>query len=388
VIGGVCSALLALHVVGAQPPARAGGDSVRTSTPRDSARASTAAPRDSTQTAATADSTRRRGVSVLPALGYAPETGVVVGAAVFTLRRNPRDSSVRPSSFNAVATRSVRAQSVVRVASEVWAHQNRGRAFGFAQYARVPFTFFGIGRGSGAVEEDFTPETVTLYAEAQRRFGRGWYVGGGTEFARLTLPRVEAGGALAADTILGSRGSRVLSMLALVSYDTREDVFQPRRGQFVQFTLLGAPRALGSEFGHGRITVDARGYRAVTRRAVVAWQAFADHVDGDVPFDRLATIGGSAIARGYLAGRFRDREAVALQGEWRQAIRGRLGVVLFGGAAQVGAGTGDVFRATPLPFGGGGVRWRLQPNERLAVRIDYGFTRDSRGFYLAVGEAF
>jgi hypothetical protein len=113
-----------------------------------------------------------------------------------------------------------------------------------------------------------------------------------------------------------------------------------------------------------------------------------DHASGTVPFDRLPTIGGPAVGRGYFTGRFRDREAVALQGELRQAIRQRAGLVLFAGVAQVGAGLGEVFTAVPRPFAGAGVRWRLTRSERLAVRVDYGVTRVSRGVYLAVGEAF
>ncbi|MCU0633427.1 MAG: outer membrane protein assembly factor [Gemmatimonadaceae bacterium] len=308
--------------------------------------------------------------------------------AAFTIRRDTTDRVRRPSTFNALATRSLRAQSVVRVAGERWTRRNASRAFGFAQYARVPFTFFGIGRGNDAVEEDFTPETVTLYGEAQRRLGRHWYLGGGLEWAHLRLSAVEAGGVLAADTVLGSRGGRVVSALGLASFDSRDDLFTPYRGGFVQFTAVAAPRAIGGQFGHARVTIDVRSYRAVTRRGVLAGQVVLDQVAGDVPFDRLATIGGANVARGYLFGRFRDRASMAAQGEWRQQIRERIGFVVFGGVAQVGAGTADVLSVTPRPFAGVGARWRLQRQERLNVRVDVGVTRTSRGVYLAVGEAF
>ena len=77
---------------------------------------------------------------------------------------------------------------------------------------------------------------------------------------------------------------------------------------------------LGASHPFGRIDVDWRGFRELKGTHVLAANASLVGVDGTVPFDRYAIVGGSRIMRGYPAGRFRDKWVGAVQGK-AKAIR-------------------------------------------------------------------
>ena len=90
--------------------------------------------------------------------------------------------------------------------------------------------------------------------------------------------------------------------------------------------------------------------------------------------------------RGYYEARYRDRNIIEAQLEFRQHIKGRSGVVAWVGFANVFRDTHTwQFRQT-LPNGGFGYRWRFKPG--VNVRLDLGFTRKGPGFIFSINEAF
>jgi hypothetical protein len=63
----------------------------------------------------------------------------------------------------------------------------------------------------------------------------------------------------------------------------------------------------------------------------------------DVPFYDLCLFGFSNDLRGYTAGEFQNRRMFAMQAELRQTLKGRFGMVVFGGVGGVArAGTNFV----------------------------------------------
>ncbi len=93
--------------------------------------------------------------------------------------------------------------------------------------------------------------------------------------------------------------------------------------------------------------------------------------------------------RGFYEGRFRDRQAISLQAEYRQQLLSRLGFVLFGSAGRVGNEISDLGVAGLKYGGGAGLRLMLNRKERLNIRIDYARgSNQSSGLYFAIGEAF
>jgi hypothetical protein len=93
--------------------------------------------------------------------------------------------------------------------------------------------------------------------------------------------------------------------------------------------------------------------------------------------------------RGYYLGRYRDKNMIAIQAEyrWLPAIW-RFGIVGF-------AGFGDVAdKISRFDFGGFeysygfGLRFLLNPEQKINLRLDFGFGKGTSGIYFTAGEAF
>lgn len=92
--------------------------------------------------------------------------------------------------------------------------------------------------------------------------------------------------------------------------------------------------------------------------------------------------------RGYPEGRYRDDIAVQGQLEYRFPIVWRFGGVVFGAAGQVASSIAEI-DLSGLPLAGGiGLRFAVNPEENINIRIDLAFTREGPGFYVNLREAF
>jgi hypothetical protein len=92
--------------------------------------------------------------------------------------------------------------------------------------------------------------------------------------------------------------------------------------------------------------------------------------------------------RGYYEGRYQDQDMIVLQGEYRLPLWRRFGLVGFAGIADVACKT-SAFHARDFKSSAGfGIRYLLQPEEKLNLRFDYGFGKDTSGFYVNFTEAF
>ena len=67
-----------------------------------------------------------------------------------------------------------------------------------------------------------------------------------------------------------------------------------------------------------------------------------DKSDQEIPFFMLPTLGGSSTLRGYTSLRFRDRNSLLLQGEWRIMASRFLDSAVFYDAGKVTARRSDL----------------------------------------------
>lgn len=107
---------------------------------------------------------------------------------------------------------------------------------------------------------------------------------------------------------------------------------------------------------------------------------------GDVPWTMMAQVGVLGRMRGYYEGRYRDRNIMEGQVELRQHIKGRNGIALWVGLANVFPDFKHVYYDEILPNYGVGYRWEFK--ERVNIRLDFGFTRDNPNFTFNINEAF
>ena len=79
---------------------------------------------------------------------------------------------------------------------------------------------------------------------------------------------------------------------------------------------------------------------------------------------------------------------IAFEGEWRQHLWRRLGMVIFGGVGQVSHDPADMRLDGFHASGGFGLRILFLRSEKLNIRLDWGWGEDESGSYISLGEAF
>lgn len=328
----------------------------------------------------------------LPVLFYMPETGVGFGGLVtYYFRTSGGGVEERPSSVTPILVYTAKKQVIALFEGEVYLSEERYRIDLEAGYSLFPTKFWGVGNQTPeAAEEDYTPRTVNVAVTLQRRAGHAWYVGGTVRVGYRALVEVEEDGLLDRASLPGTNDGRVVGLGLRVTRDTRDNLVYPRSGSFHQFGGSWYSSDLGSSYDYGSFSLDLRKYLSVVATHVVAFRGLAMASASQPPFDLMPQLGGDVLLRGYFGGRYRDRQLLAFQGEYRTPIWWRVGLVGFAGAGQVADSWGELELGDFHANAGVGVRFQLSRTEGLNIRADYGWGLDAgtTGFYLSVGEAF
>ena len=339
-------------------------------------------------TVGTTDSVGRRRILLLPAVASAPETGIQLGATVLAVWE-PAARDTRPASLTAAALRTAKSQTRYRIDGERWSRGNARRVAGSVQLYEFPLPYFGIGdRSPKSAEETFTPTGGEVTLTVQQRIRNAWYATGGVRFINQRI-RTDSGSALAGSQLPGRTGGTMTEWASGLMRDTRDNVFAPRHGDWIQLSYSRSVSGVASDFSYGALRLDARAYRPIRGAHIVATQLQIVSVDGSAPFDQLALVGNSDILRGYARGRYRDRVTAAIQSEYRSPDWHRLGWVAFAGTGIVRPSLGSLTGARALPNYGAGLRLQIDQRQRTGVRADYGRGRDgASGLYIGFNQSF
>ncbi len=332
----------------------------------------------------------------LPVIFYQPETGLGFGATAiyFFQLGGPGEgdgAQATPSFIAPILIYTTKKQILASIGTELYPGSGRYRILGGAAFLKFPTKFWGIGNDTpDSAEEDFTPQTFSFTADVLKRFAPGWFAGLTGGFAYRKLSEVEEGGLIDTGAVPGTEDGNLIGIGVLASRDTRSSTVFPTSGSYHQLRATLYNGFFGSEYDFGAISVDLRKYFPAFTRQVFALRALGIAFPGSPPFDYLPQLGGDLLLRGYFAGRYRDRNLLAAQLEYRARLVWRVGVVGFAAAGQV-ADVLDRLRWDGFhPSLGLGLRFKLAEDEGLNLRADYGWGFDvgSGGLYLSLGEAF
>ncbi|WP_240358261.1 hypothetical protein [Myxococcus vastator] len=108
--------------------------------------------------------------------------------------------------------------------------------------------------------------------------------------------------------------------------------------------------------------------------------------DGEPPFYDTGRLGGMELSRGYLEGRFRERQHPGAQVEYRAPRFWRLGGAAFVSAATLARSPRDFAVRDIKPAAGVGPRFAPMSDVPVNVRLDIANGNES-GFSLNMGEA-
>lgn len=169
-------------------------------------------------------------------------------------------------------------------------------------------------------------------------------------------------------------------------WDRRDRTLYPRAGGLLRARLVSARSPWGSDYGYELLRLDARGYIGLPWPGhIVALQALTELRAGTPPFYGTGRLGGAEMLRGHFEGRYRERQYLAAQAEYRAPLVWRLGAVAFVAAGTVVPALDELELARLKAAAG----LRLAPLAEVPVNIRFDIAYgDDLNFYFGIGEAF
>lgn len=332
----------------------------------------------------------RSGWAALPIGTYSPETSLGLGAfATHFFRFGDEPATTRPSSLSLVGLYTLKEQLITELIPEAYWDDERWHIWSRVDYRRYPNQLWAQGnRAPADSEERYQENRIRWQALVDHAVFEDLRVEGKLEAIGMQLSDIRPGGLLDKGELPGAEGGRAIGVGGGLVWDSRDHMLTPHDGDLHEIALMGYGDVLGSEYSFSTAVLDLRRYIPITATHTLALELLSELQAGDVPFFKLATLGGEDRLRGLYEGRFRDKAMWVAQAEYRLPLFWRLSGIVHGGLGQVAAEISDFgFTAPEWSLGLGG-RLLLNTDERLNLRTDFGVSREGYGIYVGIGEAY
>ncbi len=327
-----------------------------------------------------------------PSFAYAPETGIELGASILKLFRAKKDPANRLSEIQAFAFFTFNSQYGLWIDNAIYGDKDKWFFLGRTRLQRFPLFYYGIGSETKPHNYAVVDANNIIFRQRiLRKVKPNFFIGPEVDFQLLSDVNFKQPDQDPHVLPTGSNGSTNLGLGVAVVYDNRHNVLNVRQGLFAELAFLQYSPGWGSKYKFNSINADLRSFHRVSQRNVFAWQMYATFLHGEVPFNQMALMGGDMGMRGYYQGRFRDKNLVGTQAEFRMlplSFSKRIGAAVFGGAAVVAPKLNHIHARNMRYSGGIGLRYLLFPKKDIYLRFDLGFTTEGSSFYIYSGEAF
>ena len=331
----------------------------------------------------------------LPVFRTSPETGLQVGISTdyfFNADESDSSANTRNSYAWLQVLYSTRRQLIVEPAWQIYTKNENYQLRGKAGYVVYSEHFWGVGNETLPDDDYINASYNRSYFQGDfyRRTTGKLFLGVTTYFSDVRNIKFDDPERVSeVPLFLGTETNRIVGIGPNILLDYRNDPFSPTRGWYTHVYYRRHFSGLGSTFNYGEQFLDFRKYFPLNAGSLVAVQAMGQFTKGEVPFHDLPRLGGSNIMRGYLQGRFRDRQLWSAQTEYRRNLGRFLVAAAFVSAGGVAPAIKDFSAATTRYGGGAGLRILINRKMNLYTRLDFAVTSDrTTGFYFRIFDAF
>ncbi len=357
-----------------------------------------AAPTQAQDAVEPAPEKKKLSITPFPALFKSPEYGIGYGALVIPVYNFGTDSLTRNSSGQVLAYYTTKKQASFSISYTVYTNRENWAILGETRAENAPIFYYGTGNEN--TEEDKGLIDHKLFFTQNRilkQLKRNVFAGGQFQVNRISKVKAKNIEDSERENLILQRpsqeldGSTVVGLGPSFLFDSRDNVINAASGSYLELGSFFNHKAFGSEFNFNRYALDVRKFLSLdeSSKHVLALQARSVVETGSVPFRELAFFGGHRTMRGFYEGRFRDKNMVMAQAEYRLQVLKRHGIALFGSAGQVAPTFSNIGFAENQYAGGLGYRFMLNTKEKINIRIDYAVgSGGTSGLYFAIGEAF
>tara|TARA_Y100001947_G_scaffold70950_1_gene59725 strand:+ start:1531 stop:2709 length:1179 start_codon:yes stop_codon:yes gene_type:complete len=335
---------------------------------------------------------------VFPTVGYRPETGVEFGLTPLYIYYANEDVNNRLSEMKAYSFFTLNGQYGIRISHALYSDKDTWFFLGDIDFEQFPLKYYGIGGDVPTSNIALVDATqIRIKERVLRKVLDNFYIGLETDFRSLSnvsFEPSEDNEEINFELPFGAEGTTNFGVGVGFVYDERHNVLNERDAFFSEFAYLNYNPFWKSNVEYQLITLDNRLFKKVGDNDVLAAQVYGEfNFGGEVPFNQLSYMGGESLMRGYFKGRYRDRNQIAAQVEYRflplkLGFTDRLGATIFTGIGEVFNQWDELQLNNVKWSAGAGARFLIFQQKDVYLRFDYAFTRDDSNFYISIGEAF
>ena len=270
------------------------------------------------------------------------------------------------------------------VDSRHWLNDRLQTLVGFG-YTSMNLDYYGVGEGnalqSNPLSYNLKPLGGLIQAKYRLSNSRWW---GGLGYS-LSSTQVKFEAPLTTPGLPSfQRDSQVGGLTPSLTYDSRDTIFTPTRGTYLETTAGFFSETLGGSDEFQRVNVAGLHYVPLHPKWTLGVRADANLSFGDEPFYRRPYV----QLRGVAAKRYQGEEVAQLETELRWQFWRRFSLVGFLGG---GAAWNDFERlnnSLTVITGGTGFRYELARKYGLHMGVDIAFGPDAPIIYVQFGSAW
>jgi len=338
--------------------------------------------------------------SFIPAAAYTVTTRAAIAIAANAAFYTDDGPKANLSTINSSLTYTQNHQIIFPIHTSFWSKGNKYNLLGDWRFYRYPQDTYGLGGHTSRLDGDQLNYTYMAIRETvQKMIVPDFFVGVGYNMDyHADITEKGLGTGVVTDFEKYGKTSKSVSTgfsLKLL-YDSRRNPINPVPGTYANIVFRPNLMVMGSDQDWQSLLVEFRKYiqmPGTSKNILAFWSYNSFTLGGNAPYLDLPSTGWDEynnVGRGYIQSRFRGRNLVYLESEYRFHItkNGLLGGVVFVNAQCVSNWPGDKFD-TIWPGMGAGLRIKVNKHSNTNMAIDYGFGIDgSQGLYFGLGEMF
>jgi len=335
--------------------------------------------------------------SVVPALGLSLTTGFVADITANMAFYTSADHANNLSAVDLETVYDTKNQKIFASRSEVWYDQNKYKLITDVRWEAYPIDTYGLGSATtNATVDPLDYNYLRLYGTFFKKIKDDFYAGLGYDLDHhynITQSGI-VNNQVSDYTKYGFHPSSTSSGLVLnLLFDNRRNSINPLNGGCASVIYRDNLTFLGSDSHWQELSMDFRRYFRVSQNNynVIALWGISAFTKGNVPYLDLPYTASDTYnnsGRGYPEQRFRGKDELYLEGEFRFGIlkNGLLGGVMFVNGESFTGLNGGFQKIAPAT--GTGVRIKINKHSDTNVCIDYAYGLNSRGIFVNLGEDF
>ena len=338
--------------------------------------------------------------SVFPEVAYSLQTGFALGLnANLSFTSTDPNQNVSVIYFTPQYTQYQ--QVIIPIEANLWTKGNRYNILTDCRYYDYSADNFGLGGNSRAdVDDRLLYSYLRLYQSVLRQVAPNFSIGIGYALDYHWNIREENSTPQLNDDFqrYGSTDHTISSGPTIsLQYTNRRNPNNPQNGFYGNVLFRPNLRWLGSDQNWQSVVADFRKYVPLSangRHILAFWNVNWFSFGNQAPYLDLPSTGWDThanLGRGYTQGRFRGRNMIYLETEYRAVLlhNGLVGGVVFANVQTYSDYPNTSQFGKLLPGGGVGLRVKINKHSNLNLAIDYGFgIGGSQGIFLNLGEVF